>query len=396
MTIICFAGIFIGSFALALVTAIMNGFEVAIHQKMQGIHAHLIMQSYGNTLNMDVVSKIFHKEFPEITAFSPSATQHILLRADDTSYSASTSKDMQDAPIVAMIKGIDPLTEINTSSLSHKIINQLPDTSFADLFDNNQIIIGKKLALNNAIEVGDDVELLFIRDGEIQSKKIILDTHPAIVSGIFETGIDEFDNGVIYCSLSFLEELYPNIDIDHLNITIAPYTNEQELIQRLRKRLGLDVYSWKDLYPSLVATLKLEKYVSFFILALILLVASMNIISLLFMQISQKRPEIALLKAMGMPQASISLIFFIMGMIISCTASCGGLLAAILISLLLQHYPFITLPDTYYVTQLPIAMSAEIIGAVFCVVIIFSLCAICLPIQRISSINISRVLRFEG
>ena len=72
------------------------------------------------------------------------------------------------------------------------------------------------------------------------------------------------------------------------------------VIQKLRHRLGLDVYSWKDLYPSLVASLKLEKYVSFFILALILLVASMNIISLLFMQITQKRPTIALLQAMGM------------------------------------------------------------------------------------------------
>lgn len=387
MTVICFAGIFIGSFSLALVTAIMNGFEVAIHKKMQGIHANLIIQSYKSGINMDVLSPILHKEFPEISAFSPMATHHILLRTNDKS---------EDTPIVAMIKGIDPETEINTSSLSQKIVNPSPAIQFPQLFNNNKIIIGKQLAHNNEITVGDTIELLFIRDGEVRGKKIIFDSHNATVSGIFDTGIDEFDSGVVYCSLSFLEQLFPNISIEQINVTVAPHVDEQNLIQKLHNRLGLDVYSWKDLYPSLVATLKLEKYVSFFILALILLVASMNIISLLFMQITQKRPDIALLKAIGMSQGSISSIFFIIGMTISCVASFFGLLAALLASWLLQRYPFITLPDTYYVTQLPVAMNWEIIAAVFGVVVLFSLFATWLPIQRIRAINISRVLRFEG
>lgn len=387
MTLICFAGIFIGSFSLALITAIMNGFEVVIHEKMQGIHANLIIQSYRNGINMDVVSTILRKEFPQITAFSPMATHHILMRTHDQS---------EDTPIVAMIKGIDPKTEIMTSSLSKKIINPSPALQFSQLFNGDQLVIGKQLAHNNQITVGDTIELLFIRDGQIRGKKIVFDTQSAVVSGIFDTGIDEFDNGVVYCSLPFLEKLLPNIGIEQINVTCTPQVDEHALIQRLHKRLGLEVYSWKDLYPSLVATLKLEKYVSFFILALILLVASMNIISLLFMQITQKRPDIALLRAIGMSHDSISSIFFIIGMTISCVASFFGLTAALIASWLLQRYPFITLPDTYYVTQLPVAMNGEIIGAVFCVVILFSLFATWLPIQRIRSINISRVLRFEG
>jgi lipoprotein-releasing system permease protein len=387
MTIICFIGIFIGSFSLALVTAIMNGFEVVIHEKMQGIHSNLIIQSYKNDININVLTKVLHKEFPEITAFSPMATHHILLR---------TKSESDDIPTVAMIKGIDPKTEINTSSLSQKIINPSSSIQFDQLFNNNQIIIGKQLARNNTIAIGDQIELLFMRDGHVHGKKIIVDSQPAVVSGIFDTGIDEFDNGVVYCSLSFLEKLFPNIAIEQINVTLSPNANEQAIIKKLRKRLMLDVYSWKDLYPSLVATLKLEKYVSFFILALILLVASMNIISLLFMQITQKRPDIAVLKAMGMSHNAISTIFFIIGMTISCVASFFGLITAIIASLLLQRYPFITLPDSYYVTQLPVAMNGEIVCAVFCVVIIFSLFATWLPIQRIRAINISHVLRFEG
>ena len=386
MTVICFAGIFIGSFSLALITAIMNGFEVVIHEKMQGIHANLIIQSYKNSINIDALAPVLEKEFPEIIAFSPMATHHTLIKTENTS---------EDTPIVAMIKGIDPTKEEYTSSLSKKIINS-HQAKFSHLFNDNHIIIGKQLARNNAITTGDTVELLFIRDGQVHGKKVIFDSEPAIISGIFDTGIDEFDNGVVYCSLTFLEKLLPNISIEQINVTLSPNVNEKALIQKLHNRLKLDVYSWKDLYPSLVATLKLEKYVSFFIIALILLVASMNIISLLFMQITQKRPDIALLKSMGMSHAAISRIFFIIGMTISCVASLSGLITALIASWILKRYPFISLPDTYYVTELPVAMNWEILCAVFCVVIIFSFFATWLPIQRIRTINISRVLRFEG
>jgi len=97
-----------------------------------------------------------------------------------------------------------------------------------------------------------------------------------------------------------------------------------------------------------------------------------------------------------MSHQAISAIFLIMGMTISSGASLCGLGAALIASWVLKKYPFITLPDTYYVTHLPVAMNWSIICIVFCVVVMFSLCATWLPIQRIRSINISRVLRFEG
>jgi lipoprotein-releasing system permease protein len=381
-------GIFIGSFSLALISAIMNGFEVAIHEKMQGIHSHIIIQSYGNDIDLEVLGTILKKEFPEIAAFSPTASHHILLRSE-------SSPD--EAPTVAMIKAIDQNTEELTSSLSKKIIKKLPTIDrYPELFGDSYLVIGKQLAQNNHISVGDQVELLFIRDNRIRGKKITFDSQHATISAIFDTGIDEFDNGVVYCSLSFLEKLYPNSTIEHINVALTPSAEEHKVIQKLRDRLGIDVYSWKDLYPSLVASLKLEKYVSFFILALILLVASMNIISLLFMQITQKRPIIALLKAIGMTDSSICAIFFMIGMFISCSASISGLIAALGASFILEKYPFITLPDTYYVTHLPVAMNWYIVCAVFSVVILFTIGAILLPIQRIRSINVSRVLRFEG
>ena len=122
----------------------------------------------------------------------------------------------------------------------------------------------------------------------------------------------------------------------------------------------------------------------------------MNIMSLLFMQITQKKSIIAVLKAIGMTERSLNLLFFIIAMTISCSASICGLLSALFVSCMLKTYPFITLPDTYYVTHLPVAMDWYIILTVFSLVITLSICATLLPLQRIKYINISHVLRFEG
>jgi len=387
MTIICFAGIFIGSFSLAVVTAIMHGFEVAIEEKMQGIHAHLTIDGQGRAINLKALTPVLRNEFPEVISFTPHTTRHALIRLPD---------ELDTTPSVVILNAINPETELTTSTLFDKIIIPENKKQFPLLVNDNNIIIGKQLAIRNDITIGDTIELLFIREEKINNRKVTFDAQPVTIGGIFNTGIDEFDTGVIYCSFDLLEKMFPNTTIEQITLKLHPHTDEKQLIQKLHNRIGLSVYSWKDLYPSLIAAQKLEKYVSFFIIALILLVASMNIISLLYMQITQKRHDIAMLKALGMTNAAISHIFLIIGMTISISASSLGLLGSLIASYLIKRFPFITLPDTYYVTHVPIAMNWHILCAVFCVVLMFSLCAIWFAVQQIRSINISRVLRFEG
>lgn len=387
MTTICFAGIFIGSFSLAVVTAIMHGFEVAIEEKMQGIHAHLTIDAHGQAINLKALSPVLRNEFPEIISFTPHTTRHGLIHLPAES---------DITPSVVIINAINPETELTTSTLFDKIIIPGNKKQFPQLLRDNKIIIGKQLAIRNNITIGDIIELLFIREEKVNNRKVTFDTQPVTIGGIFSTGIDEFDTGVIYCSFDLLEKMFPNAQVEHVTLKLQSDTDEKKLIQKLHKRIGLSIYSWKDLYPSLIAAQKLEKYVSFFIIALILLVASMNIISLLYMQITQKRHDIAMLKALGMTNTAISQIFLIIGMVISISASSLGLAGSLIASYLIKRFPFITLPDTYYVTHVPIAMNWHILCAVFFVVVMFSLGAILFAVQQIRSINISRVLRFEG
>ncbi|MCX5922043.1 MAG: FtsX-like permease family protein [Candidatus Dependentiae bacterium] len=387
MVKVCFLGILIGSFSLALVIAVMNGFEKVTHEKMQSIHAQIIMRSHGHNLDYEKVSHVLRNEFPEVAFFSPTSYQQVIIQPTDS----------DDITNLIALKSIDPAQESLVTTFDKKIIaSASKDLSLKGTITDDTILIGQTLAKNLNLSSGDTINILFPDNEKTKSRKITLAISQATVGGIFTTGIDEFDAGLALCNHDFFNTLFPNDGVTQINIKLKPDAHEQVVITRLKERFQLEVYSWQCLYPALVAALKLEKYAMFLILALITLVASMNIISLLFMQITQKRGDIAILKAMGLSDGTISRIFLLMGMGITCCATLLGLALATLASWVLETYPFITLPDAYYVTHLPSKMEWHLLLIVFIVIMCLSFIATLFPAYRTRSINIAQILRFEA
>lgn len=385
MAVISFISILIGSFALALIMCVMNGFEKTTYQKIQTMHAPIIINSHGQSLNIPALAKVITQEFPQISSWSARARNHVMIQENDDSIDN-----------VMILSAIDPEHESQVSTIEQTIVAWHTQTNkLADILQDSNILIGRKNACQLGLELGDTIDLLYTPEGAL-GKKIILEKKSAIIGGLFDTGVDEFDTGMIVCSLNFFNKLFPDQGISLIGVKLSDTGNEQQTIAALHARLKLDVYSWKTLYPALVSALMLEKYAMFFILALICLVASMNIISLLFMHITQKRGDIAILKAHGLSDAGIRTIFLWMGMGIAGIAALMGIIFAYGAGLLLEKYPFIQLPDVYYVSHLPINMEPTIFIFVFLVVMFLSLIATLIPIRTTKTINIANVLRHEA
>lgn len=427
MIYVCFLGIFVGSFSLTLVSAIMNGFEHSMHKKMQGIHAHIIIRGYGDQLNVQAIQHILTHQFPEIIASCPSTIEHAIVKPSHC-----------NNPTVTLIKAIDPTQEIQVTqfqdAITHTLDNTLTfdtttanynsDTSghtheanfqtpvhahatnstttsnltidLASLLQNNQILIGSELAASLGVTVGDEIELLHADTQDIHRHTVTLEATKAVISGLFKTGIDECDSALIVTSFDFLNTLFPESGPTQLNIKLHPTCNEQRIIQKLAQELKLDIFSWQHLYPAIVSALTLEKYAMFFILILIMLVASMNIISLLFMQITQKKADIAILKAMGTSHTIIEQIFMYIGICITLSATIPGIALAAFTSFILNHYQLITLPDAYYVSHLPAHLEWHALALIFTAVLVISFIAVKIAARKTRTINISHVLRFEG
>ncbi|MBY0353452.1 ABC transporter permease [Candidatus Babeliales bacterium] len=393
---VCFLGIFIGTFSLMLTLIITNGFEKVIHEKMQGINAHVVMYAPKSQLDYTGLRTALEAEFgDQVCGISASSTRQAIIDRDKTQS-------------VIFLKGIDQDHEHEVSILPEKITAPAHAVAtvgkqdlLSMLLQDNNIIIGHKTAEHYGLQVGDTLTLLIPEPGG--RSKIFLNKKQVVVSGIFSVGLEEYDNNLAFTSLDYFKTLYDDKGVDHISLKVkkersffSAQDTEVMVQQALKMRFPhLVINSWKELYPALVASLKLEKYVMFFILALITLVACMNMISLLFMQIQQKRRDIAIFRAMGMSRKMIQSIFVRLGVFITFWSAALGLGLAACVGFLLERYPFIELPDVYYVSHLPARMDAEIFLVVFIATMLLGFLATWLPARRSRTLNVAQVLRQE-
>ncbi len=361
---VCFLGISIGTFSLALIVAIMNGFEQSTYRTLQGMHADITINAPHDAINFEKLAPVLRDEFPEIAAYSPYDTQQVMIQNDATE---------TIEPII--LKGVIPSLERTTSLIEKTIIATTAHQKalLPDLLSNNTIVIGYRLAQTLQVECGDTVLLLFPTDYQSNNHRMTFDSHPAIIGALVKTGIEEFDSTMTLCSYDFLLTLFPDADVSSVALTLHNQQQEKEIIGRLQKRFPLfDTYSWKELYPAIVSALQLEKYAMILILSLITLVSSIGMIALIFMIVLHKQRDIAILQTMGTPVNIINNIFILIGMGISLTACFFGLLAAFFVEFFLYYYPCIPLPDAYYVTHLPIAFELYPLIIIFCAVMMSS------------------------
>ncbi|MBP9765480.1 FtsX-like permease family protein, partial [Candidatus Babeliales bacterium] len=240
----------------------------------------------------------------------------------------------------------------------------------------------------------NDPALLLYQQTQQCSTVIIFDQQPVIIGGIFKTGIDDFDNNVIYCNALLFDQMFDTHDISHIHIKLNDKNFELKAKDLLTTQLQAAVYSWKDLYPTLLSALKLEKWAMFLILLLIVCVASMNIISLIFMYVTQKQKDIFILMTLGLSYHKIRAVFITISLCITVPSTIIGLTLAWVIGLLLQTYPLIKLPDNMYDTQhIPVKLEPSIFCAILIITIIISLLTSLYATSNINRIKFIELLK---
>lgn len=382
---ICFIGIFLGTCSLALIASIMKGFEQATYKKMQTIYPQIIIDAHEEELAYEKIVPILQDPKFQVQYYAPQQRQQALFDGGNNT-----------TPHVIQLRGIQPHLEQHVTPISSMLLPKGQSHNLEAIVQKKQIIIGKKLASYAQVSTGSYINILYTADDSPMTNKVRFHQKPALISGIFETGIDDFDAHLVYCASDFFEEIFQETGITQIYLQLTANACEEATISKLQKRLHLHVYSWKELYKTLVSALELEKYAMFLILLLIIIIASTNIISLLFMQILQKKKDIALLITLGLTKQKIRMIFLTLSMLITTLAATSGLTLAYFLGLILKHYRWIKLPDNiYYTTHLPITLDPLLFLYIFFVVLSISFIASLIPLRNIKTIDIATILRNE-
>jgi lipoprotein-releasing system permease protein len=357
ISIISVVGVALGVGVLSIVLAVMNGFERDLQTKILGTNAHIVIHKQTHSPikdSEDLLARV--QSEPHVTGAVPFIFSEGL---------ASSPSDT----IGIMLRGIDPKLEDSVAKTSRSLISgrwefagKLEDAREPGKFvDAEGVVIGSELAGSLMVEVGDPIELLSSRIGGIKIGEDPFISKTFVVTGIFSSGLYEYDSKLVYMTLGSAQAMFGMKDmIGGVEVWVDDIYKANEVAKSLNDKLGYPYFArdWINLNYTFFSALRLEKTVMFIILVLIVLVAAFNIASTLIMIVIEKRKEIGILKSMGATRGSIMRIFMGQGMMIGLVGTIIGAVLGYFGCELLRRYQFVELPaDIYLVDRLPVFWS---------------------------------------
>jgi len=385
ISLISVAGITVGVMALIVVLAVYSGFTDGLRDQILGINSHIIVQLPGGSIR-DYES--VRKQILTVDGVT-GATPYLYTQ---TLMSGATGGSG------VILRGIDPDTAKGVINLGKQMIRG----SIDDLTQNSDrrvphIILGKNLAEELRVKVGDKVRLIS-SSGPLTPMGVIPKIKTCRVSGIFESGMYEYDSSLAYMTLIDVQAFLESDDIVH-GIEVVVQENELNQADRVARRIVDKIGAtfiakdWMSMNRNLFAAFKLEKIGMFICLTLIILVAALNIISALIMVVMEKEKDIAILKSMGATSRSIMKIFFFQGLVIAFSGTILGVAGGLGLCELLSHYKFIELPSNVYpMSTLPIKVLPLDVTIVAISAIIITLAATIYPSWKASQVHPGEVL----
>jgi lipoprotein-releasing system permease protein len=383
ISLISITGISLGVATLIIALSVLNGFEKTLTNKIIDFDSHIKITSFRSILP-DYKSTLPLLE-NYLADFNPTITP---LASKLAIISSKKSKE-----------GIN-LIGIKSDSPKPGFIKDIVKGNF-DLDDPNShpMIIGKKLADKLYLNIGDDIIIFALKNNRIPSADNLPNIEKFKVTGIFESGMAEYDDLYAYTKLSNVQQLFGiGNNVTGYNIKLGNTTKIDSLTRFLNKKLRYphSVRSIYQIHRNIFTWIDLQKKPIPIMLGLIIIVAVFNIIGTLLMVVLEKTNSIGVLKSLGANGYQIISIFLIQGIMLAIAGIIiGNLLAALLMGIQLK-FDIITLPSSvYFMSKVPIFMTIEIFLLVSSVTFLLCIIASVIPSYIASLIRPVDSLRFS-
>ncbi len=356
ISVIAIGGVIVGVSALIVIIGVMNGLQNDLRDKILLGSPDIRVLTFGDDLTMarwDTILPVVRRQ-PGVVAAAP----FVLTKAI-----VSGGHQYADGAFIMGIEpdraGLKPVTSIRRTATAGDFGFQSTDG------ESRGAVVGERLAQRLDVTPGIDSITVFAL-GSTQISPVTGMPTPRVerlpVTGIFKTGMYEYDNAYVFTSVREAQRI-GDLGNAVTGIEVRTPTRGQApgIASALADTLGYPYRTedWQAQNSSLFQALKLEKLGMSVILLLIVIVAAFNIVSTLTMVVADKTREIGILRAMGMPAASIRRIFFAQGVVIGVVGTGVGVVIGLAAAVTVDRYRLIPLdPSVYFIDHLPVATQA--------------------------------------
>src|SRR5579863_6807114 len=392
ITWVSLVGVALGVAALITVLSIMNGLESELRTRLLSLTAHASLNAGGAPIEYWRARLQQLQGSPGLTGAAPFL---------DTDAMLSRPPAMSGA----IVRGVDPKLEPQVSSIA----DAMREGKLSDLEpDSNRIILGRMLAYQLQVGVGDLVTVMIpgnaaASGGGDAPVPRLRDFH---VAGIFEVGLQEHDSVLALVNLEDAEAFRGLDGPTGIRLKFYDVLKAPQLARAAAARLapGLHVRDWTEDNEAYFRAIRIEKTMMGLILMLIVAVAVFNIVATLIMVVNDKRTDIAILRTLGLSPRGVIAVFMTQGVLIGWIGAAAGvglglalaLNVDVIVPFLEQTFGFHFMdPDVYYISGLPSEVHAGDVVRIGTAALLLTLFATIYPARAAARTQPAEALRYE-
>lgn len=383
---ISIASIALGLAVMIIAVSVVTGFRKEVRNKVVGFGAHIQISNYDRNNSYEALpinkNQAFYPCFDTIDGI-----RHIQIFANKAGI-VKTKDQIQGT----VLKGIG--SDYDWSFFSDKIIEG-KHFVVHDSITTNDVLVSKTMADMLKLKIGDPLRVYFVSADQSSTRGRRLE-----IAGIYETGLAEFDELFIIGDIKHVQKLnrWNDHQIGGFEILIDDFDNLDDLSMFVFDNIGydLDARSIKEIYPQIFDWLRLQDQNVVVILVLVILVASITMISTLLILILERTNMIGILKALGTKNISIRKIFLYNAAYIIGVGLFLGNLLGIGLCLLQQYTGLLSLDqESYYMTLVPINLNAWYIILLNIGSLLINVLFLIIPSYIITKITPMKAIRFS-
>ncbi len=386
ITLLAVGGVTVGVAAAIVVLGVMNGFTKEVRDRIVGTNAHLVLLDPAEE-GFENVERLRERiaRVPGILATAPFVFGKVLLTSADESEGA-------------ILRGLDPALEGAVTDVPERILPR--DASFAaqpreDGESISGIVLGKDLAARLRVAIGDEV-VATVPDVR---RRGIPRMRTFVVSGMFESGIYEYDSAL---SLASIDASRDALDLGSRVTGILARVNDMDRAPEIGRRIQTEITDpaiwandWIRQNRQLFLWMKIEKIVGYLIFAIILTVAGFLIASTLIMIVLEKTREIGVLMSLGAGRSGVRAIFLLEGVAIGGVGTALGCVLGLLTCFGLDRYRLPLPGDVYFIDTLPVQLWWGDVALVAGLAVAICLLSALYPSWRASRLVPVEAIRYE-